>query len=126
MADQMAHLSPFPYAGEDQEDEHWNQYEEDDGAPVDRAEMRDVQQQIEQVLMAQDAMMNMLQQQMVQAQAQAQPMQQDYRQQEAAPLAVPVPPQERLGRQPEPPSLGCDDEDDDNKVTANMYSIYVG
>ena len=42
MADQFAHMFPLPLGGEDQ-DGHWNQYEEDDGAPVDRAEMRDVQ-----------------------------------------------------------------------------------
>ena len=47
---------------------------------------------------------------------------QDHGQQEGAPLAPPVPP--RLERLPEPPSLGCDDEEQDKKVTAKMYSIY--
>ena len=67
---------------------------------------------MQQALMAQNTMMAMLQQQMAQAQAQAQPIQQEYHQQEGAPLAPPVPPQERLERLPEPPSLGCDDEED--------------
>ena len=60
MADQFAHMFPLPPGGEDQDD-HWNQYEEDDGAPVDRAEMRDVRQHMQQLLMAQNTMMAMLQ-----------------------------------------------------------------
>ena len=81
MADQMARLFPLPYhAGEDQEDDHWNLCKEDDGAPVDHAVMRDVQEHIQQVLMAQNAMMQMIQQGMQQQQAQARPMQQDHRQ----------------------------------------------
>ena len=123
MADQYANMFPLPPGGEDQDD-HWNQYKEDDGAPVDRAAMLDVQQQMQQVLTAQNAMMAMLQQQMAQAQAQAQPRQPEYRQQEGAPLVPPVPSQEGLERLPEPLSLGCDDEEDDKKVTAKMYSIY--
>jgi hypothetical protein len=33
MADQLAHMFPLPAGGEG-DDDHWNQYEEDDGAPL--------------------------------------------------------------------------------------------
>ena len=49
MAYQFAHMFPLPAGGEG-DDDHWNQYEEDDGAPVDRAELRDVQQQMKHMI----------------------------------------------------------------------------
>ena len=102
--------------------DHWAQYEEDDGAPVDRAELRDVQQQLQALLQSQAAMMHMLQVQQAAAQ--------QVQQQAAAPPAAPVPPPGLVPRSisaeklPEPPSLGSDDDVEDMKITNKQYAIY--
>ena len=102
--------------------DHWAQYEEDDGAPVDRAELRDVQQQLQALLQSQAAMMHMLQVQQATAQ--------QVQQQAAAPSAAPVPspgvmpPSVSAEKLPEPPSVGSDGEADDLKIINKQYAIY--
>ena len=99
--------------------DHFAQYE-DDGGPVDRQDILDVQAQVRDMLVQQQAMMEMLQRHIVQPQA----MEQDDPQQVPAgpvPLFPQGQSQEKL---PEPPSLGSDDVDNDNKIACKMFSIY--
>ena len=117
----------FPYgpgaAADADGGDHWDQYEEDNGAPVDRQDLRDVQAQVREMLHQQQAMMEMLQRHVPQPQR-PQAMEQDD-QQQVPEGPVPLFPQgQSQEKLPEPPSLGNDDAEEDNKITSKMYSIY--
>ena len=97
--------------------DHFAQYE-DDGAPVDRQDILDVQAQIQDVVHQQQGIMMMLHQQ-VQQQVQQQAMG------NAQVLHVPYLPQgQHQEKLPEPPAFGSDDPDEDAKITSKMFTIY--
>ena len=95
---------------------------EDDGAPVDRQDILDVQSQSRDLVQQQQRMMMLLQQQ-VQQQVQQQAM-------NAQGPPGPYLPQGQLPqgqhqeKLPEPPSLGSDDPEEDAKITSKMFTIY--
>ena len=92
---------------------------EDDGAPVDRQDILDVQSQIRDLVQQQQRMMMLLQQQ-VQQQVQQQAM-------NAQGPFVPqgqLPQGQHQEKLPEPPSFGSDDPEEDAKITSKMFTIY--
>ena len=101
--------------------DYFTQYE-DDGAPADSQDILSMQAQVRDMSRQQQAPLEMLQRH-VQPQG-LQATEQDGLQQVPAgpvPLFPQGQSQEKL---PEPPSLGSDDAEDDNKITSKMYSIH--
>ena len=103
----------------DNGDEHFAQYE-DDGSPVDRQDILDVQAQVRDLVRQQQGIMMMLQQQ-VQQQVQQQAMNNAQAQAPHVPYLPQGQHQEKL---PEPPAFGSDDPDEDAKITSKMFTIY--
>ena len=99
--------------------DHFAQYE-DDGSPVERQDILDVQAQVRDLVRQQQGIMLMLQQQ-VQQQVQQQAMNNAQAQAPHVPLFPQGQPPEKL---PEPPAFGSDDPDEDAKITSKMFTIY--
>ena len=99
-------------------DEHFAQYE-DDGSPVDRQDILDVQAQVRDLVRQQQSIMMMLQQQ-VQQQVQQQAMNNAQAQ---APHVPYLPQGQHQEKIPEPPAFGSDGPDEGAKIASKMFTI---